>query len=543
MGTTLLRGAVIVDGSGDAAFNGHVLIEDEMIGAVVKEGQEVPPADTIIDASGLAVAPGFIDMHSHADWLLPLADHPELVKCMLEQGVTTLVGGNCGISPAPVNPLTLGHLKDFASITMARDFDFTWKTMAEFLDNVDETEPVVNLAELVGHASIRYAEADTRRGAMKPEETKRCLDRVRRSFEEGACGLSFGLGYDPGMYSPLDELSALCSAAAEAGRPATVHLKAYSRLSPCYPLTTLQSHHTKALGEMLEIAKRTRVKLQLSHFIFVGRKSWPAAPESLAMVDKAREEGVDVMIDAFPYTCGNTTIHAPFPYWFLAMLPDGYKNRVARARLRAELEVGFRLVGFMYKDFQVMDAGVPGWEDLNGLTIVEIAQKWKTSPFNAMLKLAEASKGATLMLFHTYSGEPENQKPIEAVLSHDLCLFETDVALKDKGYPNPASRGTFPKILGEYVRDKKLFSLESAIKRMTSASAERFGLKDRGLLAKGSAADIVVFDRDKIADTPPAGKKPAGKPKGIEHVFINGRHVVKNGTYIEGSRYGRVIRT
>lgn len=543
MGTTLLRGAVIVDGSGDAAFNGHVLIEDEMIGAVVKEGQEVPPADTIIDASGLAVAPGFIDMHSHADWLLPLADHPELVKCMLEQGVTTLVGGNCGISPAPVNPLTLGHLKDFASITMARDFDFTWKTMAEFLDNVDETEPVVNLAELVGHASIRYAEADTRRGAMKPEETKRCLDRVRRSFEEGACGLSFGLGYDPGMYSPLDELSALCSAAAEAGRPATVHLKAYSRLSPCYPLTTLQSHHTKALGEMLEIAKRTRVKLQLSHFIFVGRKSWPAAPESLAMVDKAREEGVDVMIDAFPYTCGNTTIHAPFPYWFLAMLPDGYKNRVARARLRAELEVGFRLVGFMYKDFQVMDAGVPGWEDLNGLTIVEIAQKWKTSPFNAMLKLAEASKGATLMLFHTYSGEPENQKPIEAVLSHDLCLFETDVALKDKGYPNPASMGTFPKILGEYVRDKKLFSLESAIKRMTSASAERFGLKDRGLLAKGSAADIVVFDRDKIADTPPAGKKPAGKPKGIEHVFINGRHVVKNGTYIEGSRYGRVIRT
>lgn len=543
MGTTLLRGAVIVDGSGDAAFDGHVLIEDEMIGAVVKEGQEVPPADTIIDASGLAVAPGFIDMHSHADWLLPLADHPELVKCMLEQGVTTLVGGNCGISPAPVNPLTLGHLKDFASITMARDFDFTWKTMAEFLDNVDETEPVVNLAELVGHASIRYAEADTRRGAMKPEETKRCLDRVRRSFEEGACGLSFGLGYDPGMYSPLDELSALCSAAAEAGRPATVHLKAYSRLSPCYPLTTLQSHHTKALGEMLEIAKRTRVKLQLSHFIFVGRKSWPAAPESLAMVDKAREEGVDVMIDAFPYTCGNTTIHAPFPYWFLAMLPDGYKNRVARARLRAELEVGFRLVGFMYKDFQVMDAGVPGWEDLNGLTIVEIAQKWKTSPFNAMLKLAEASKGATLMLFHTYSGEPENQKPIEAVLSHDLCLFETDVALKDKGYPNPASMGTFPKILGEYVRDKKLFSLESAIKRMTSASAERFGLKDRGLLAKGSAADVVVFDRDKIADTPPAGKKPAGKPKGIEHVFINGRHVVKNGTYIEGSRYGRVIRT
>ena len=189
-----------------------------------------------------------------------------------------------------------------------------------------------------------------------------------------------------------------------------------------------------------------------------------------------------------------------------------------------------------------MDAGVPGWEELNGLMIPEIARRWKMSPFNAMLKLSQESKGAALMLFHTYSGEPGNEAPIESVLSHDLCLFETDAALKSAGYPNPAGRGTFPKILGDYVRERKLFSIENAVKRMTSASADRFGLKDRGVLAPGKAADVVVFDPETISDTPPVGPQPAGKPKGIKHVFINGKQVVKEGSYIKGSRPGRVLR-
>ena len=189
-----------------------------------------------------------------------------------------------------------------------------------------------------------------------------------------------------------------------------------------------------------------------------------------------------------------------------------------------------------------MDAAVPGWENLSGLRITEIAREWNCSPFTAMLKLAEASKGATLMLFHTYSGEPGNESVLEKVLSNDHCLFETDVAIKGTGYPNPAGLGTFPRILGEFVRERKLFSLESAVRRMTSASAERFGLSDRGLLQSEKAADIVLFNPDTISDTPEENGRPAGKPKGLEIVIINGQKVVEKGSYINGVRAGKVLR-
>jgi N-acyl-D-amino-acid deacylase len=542
LATLLFRDGQVIDGTGGSAFKGHVLINDDRIGAVIPEGQEIPPTDEVIDADGCVIAPGFIDMHSHSDWMLWDDDHPAVLSCLLEQGVTTVVGGNCGFSPAPVRAETMELVRHHSAMLADKPVDFAWTTVSEFLDHVDNTGPVLNLAQLVGHASVRSRAADTLRGAMKPQEQKSCLDEVRRAFDEGACGLSFGLGYDPGMYSPLEEIQALCEVAKESDRPVTVHTKALSKISPCYPATYLKPHNLRALREMLDIAKKTGVRLQISHFIFVGRKSWSTADACLRMVDEARREGLDVMIDAFPYTCGNTTINVVFPYWFLARLPAGYGNPWARARLRAEFGISFGLVGFFYRDFQVMDAAVPGWEELNGLTIEQIASKWAMSPLKALLKLSEASQGRTLMLFHTYSGEPGNEGPLESVLRHEACLFETDVVVKSTGYPNPAALGTFPRILGNYVRDKKFFSLENGINRMTLASADRFGIKDRGSLLPGKVADVVVFDPQKISDTPPSGALPAGKPKGISHVFLNGVQVVKDGSYVPGSRAGRVLR-
>ncbi len=540
--TTLLRSGLIVDGSGGPGFLGHVLIRGDRIEAVLREGEATPNADREVDATSCVIAPGFIDMHSHADWQLPLDDHPELLSSMLEQGVTTVVGGNCGISPAPLRRETLGRLHDFASIARDGSFDYAWESFAEYLEQMGKGRPALNLAELVGHSTLRYAGSDSVRGSMSMEDLTSCLDRLTQSLEEGACGLSFGLGYDPGMYSPLEELQAFCQVAADTDATATVHLKAYSRISPCYPVTTPEAHNVRALREMLEVARQTGVRLQLSHFIFVGRRSWGSVERCLDMVDAARREGLDIMIDAFPYTCGNTTIHAPFPYWFLASLPGAYRSRLARTRLRVELELGFRLAGFIYSDFQVMDAAVEGWEGLNGLTIAEIASEWKTSPFDAMLTLAERSGGATTMLFHSYSGEPRDEHALETVLGHEACLFETDVIIKREGHPNPAALGTFPRILGPLVRDRRLFDLETAVRRMTSASAGRFGIRDRGLLASGKAADVVVFDATRISDTPPEGRQPAGRSRGIEHVFVNGEQAVKAGVYQPGVRAGRVIR-
>jgi len=544
MTTTLFQNGTVVDGSGFDAFKGSVLIEKDKIVSVIKEGESLPQAETTIDAQGLVIAPGFIDMHSHADWLLPTPDHPRHLACMLEQGITTVVGGNCGFSPAPILPESVenvGNLETLATIAIAEKFDYQWKTMGEYLEKVREMNPAVNLAELVGHASIRYNAAETLRGQMTDRELERCLDQTRQALDEGACGLSFGLGYDPGMYSPLDELDAFCSVAAEANKPVTVHLKALSKISPTYPLTTWGAHNVRSLKEMLDVARRTGCKLQLSHFIFVGRNSWSTAPRCLEMVEKAREEGVDVKIDAFPYTCGNTFISVPFPYWFLADMKNNLNNKVARMRLRLEFGIGLKLVGFVYKDFQVMDVAVPGWEDLNGLRVSEIAEKWNKSEFETMLTLTEKSGGAALMLFHTYSGEPENEKVLESVLTNENCLFETDVVVKGSGYPNPAGIGNFPRILGKYVREKKLFSLENAVRRMTSASAERFGLTDVGQIKPGMAADLVLFDPEKISDSPGVGREPDGQPKGIHSVYINGLQAVKEGNYIEDVRNGRIM--
>ena len=541
MTTTLIKNGLVVDGTGAPPYRASVLIEDGLVKDVISEGEGLPPADNEVDASGKAVSPGFIDMHSHQDWILPLQNNPEYMKPLLEQGVTTIVGGNCGISPAPITPETKDRLEKFASTAMAEPIEYSWRSFGEMLDSVKETGPAVNMAELVGHASIRYAAAHTPRGPMTEEELGSCQDLLRKSFEQGACGLSFGLGYDPGMYSPLEELEALSRVAAEYDRPVTVHLKALSRMSPCYPPTYVKAHNVRALKDMLDVGRRAGARMQLSHFIFVGRNSWSTADTCIEMVEKARGEGMDVMIDAFPYTAGNTTVNAPFPYWFLADIPGNYDSRLARARLRLELELGFRLVGFIYKDFQVMDSAVPGWEDINGLTVEQVAGKWGTTPFDALLTLSRQSRGAATMLFHTYSGAPENEYPLELVLSRDYCLFETDTIIKSRGYPNPATLGTFPRILGEMARDRGLFSLEEAVSRMTWKSAQRFGLSGRGKISPGMAADIVIFDPEKINDKPPVGTGPAGKPTGIESVFVNGVEVVEKGEYNGEGRPGEVL--
>ena len=542
MPTTLIQSGRIIDGTGRNSFDGHVLIRDDTIADVIPSGNAPPQADEVIDARGHAVCPGFIDMHSHADWLLPLHDHHNLLACLPEQGITTVVAGNCGFSPAPFNPATTPEFPAAMDLLLERPLDATWRTMGQFLDTLDQTGPVVNIAELVGHSTIRLACARTRRGVLIRKELAACLDSVRRSFDEGACGLSLGLGYDPGMYSPLEEIEAFCRVASEYGRPVTVHLKALSVLSPTYPLMTLKAHNLLALQEMIDIAEKTGVTLQLSHLVFVGRRSWGSSRKALKLIEDACSRGVDVMFDAFPFTCGNTTINVVLPFWFLARVPQAYRSRVSRMHLKAELEAGFALLGFTYRDFQIMDPAVPGMEDLAGLTMDEVAGRWGMPPFDAFLRLSEESRGSALMLFHTYSGEPGMQEVIERVLSHELCLFETDALIKSTGYPNPAAKGAFPRILGPLVRDRKLFSLEQAVNRATLASAQRFGITDRGMIAQGKAADLVIFDPNTISDVPPGHGRPAGRPAGIVHVFINGAHVVREGAYNSTARHGRVLR-
>lgn len=539
MQSTLLKNASILDGTGAPAEPGHLLMRGDTIEAVVRG--EAPSADVVVDIAGRAVAPGFVDMHSHSDFAVAHEDHEPLIRAFLEQGVTSIVAGNCGISPAPCRSETLEDLKSFASIAIDEPLAWKWRGFDEYLGKLEEARPAVNVAQLVGHSTVRYAGSDTRRGAMTSRDLERCLELEAAAFDQGACGVSFGLGYDPGMYSPLEELEAFMRVAAKHERTVTVHLKAYSRLSPTYPLSEWRPHNLRALREMLELTAKTDARLQISHFIFVGTAAWPTAREALQMVDDARRSR-DVAFDAFPYCCGNTTINVTLPYWFLAMGPRAYRSRSARLRLRAEMAIGYRLAGLSLDQFQVMEIGAPEWRALEGLTLTEIGQKWNVHPLDALLRISERTDGGALMLIHGYSGDRNERGPISDVITHDACLFETDAIVRRNGWPNPAAVGTFPKVLGDYVRGRRRLSLEQAVARMTSESCARFGITDRGVLAKGKKADVVVFDPETIADTPPRAGQPAARPTGIDRVYVNGVEVVTDGAYHEGVRAGRVLR-
>lgn len=541
VGTTLLTNGRIVDGTGAPAHPGHVLLEDDRIAEVLR-GEERPGADRVIDVGGRAIAPGFVDMHSHSDFGVVHPQHEHLTASFLEQGVTSVVAGNCGISPAPVRDETLPRLERFASIAIDRPLDWGWHRFDDYLERLAAARPAVNVAQLVGHSTVRYAGSDARRGPLSSADARRCLELTAASFEQGACGLSFGLGYDPGMYSPLEELEAFMRVAEAHDKTVTVHLKAYSRLSPTYPLTELRPHNLRALREMLELAARTGARLQVSHFIFVGRAAWPTARAALDMVDEARRRGLDVAFDAFPYTCGNTTVNVTLPYWFLALGPEGYRSRWARLRLRAELTVGYRLAGMDFGDFQVMEIGAPEWRSLEGRSLASIAALWGMHPVDALLRISERTDGGALMLIHGYSGDRAEHGPIRDVITHEACLFETDAIVRSHGWPNPAAVGTFPKILGDYVRARGRLGLEEAVARMTSRSFARFGITDRGVLARGKRADVVVFDPDTVADTPPTAGRPAARPRGIDRVFVNGVEAVTDGAYRPGVRAGRVLR-
>ena len=544
MDKILLHSGKIIDGTGSRSYNGHVLIEGDRIKDVLRHDEPLPNADVAIDVSGCAIAPGFIDAHSHLEGMLVLNSRQKLLKCQLEQGITTIVGGNCGFSPAPVRvkPAAMNASPVAATTDVTGPVKPKIRSMQEFLETVERSKPIVNLIQLVGHGTVRITVTDDHRSLLEPDELHACLESVQRSFDEGACGLSFGLGYTPGLYTPDEEIETFCALAARNDKPITVHLRTYSRWSGVYPLTQEEPHNVRALREMIAIARRTGAVLHISHFKLLLHNTWPLIDQCMQIIDDARND-MDIMFDAIPYPDVNGIVDAIMPPWFLAELPAAYKDTEMRKRALTELNESFKRAEYTADKLQLMDAGIKGWEHLSGLSIPEIADRRGTQPWETLIDLSELSNGRAALIYHDIIGDTITDKPLDVILSYKQCMIGSDVLIRDKGYPNPAAFGLFPRVLGRYSREKKLFSLEEAVRKMTSASTERFGIKDRGILAAGKAADIVVFDPETIAEGKPTASQPATRPIGIQHVFLNGTHVVKDGAYVDSIRAGRVLRT
>jgi N-acyl-D-aspartate/D-glutamate deacylase len=303
---------------------------------------------------------------------------------------------------------------------------------------------------------------------------------------------------------------------------------------------TQEAHNLAAIREILRVARDSGARLQISHLIFVGRHTWPSCAEALRLIDEAHAAGVDVAFDAFPYTAGNTTASVLFPAWILPRLEEVLEDPQEKETLRQFAELAFASVGFGLADIQIMNTNVPRWTGYNGLRVTEAAEREGLDPFDFYCRMVVESRRNARVLIHTYSGDGDEEGPLRAVLRHPLCTIETDTFVTREGHQNPASYGTFPRVLGTYVREG-LFSLEEAVHRMTGAAAERIGWRDRGWVRAGCAADLVVLDRSRLADHA-SFAEPSRFPSGIERVFINGSLVLDGDRYDPHVRAGRLLR-
>jgi N-acyl-D-amino-acid deacylase len=535
-----LTGALVIDGSGAPARRADVAVERGVVAALGDlAGLE---AARSLDCAGRVVTPGFIDIHSHADWLVPGADAGTRVEPFLRQGMTTLVGGNCGFSPAPVSERSRGAARASSRLIADEELEPRWATMEEFLDGLDASGLPLNVAELVGHGAIRSAVMGPLDDSAPTEEQHRAMERLaREALDAGCVGVSTGLGYAPGIFAGEEELARVAGWAGAAGTLFTSHVRAYSRVSPVYrsdPAVT--AHNVEALQEVMRAARAGGARLQLSHLIFVGRRTWDTCGQALAAIEAERARGLDVAFDAFPYTAGNTTAAVLFPPEMLPHLESILKDPEALAGIRALGRRVFEEIGFFLEDVQIMRAGAPAFDDCDGLFVGEAAARKGLDVWEFYARLVVESRRSARVLNHTYSGHDGEEEALRRVLAHPLCTIETDTFLTGTGHQNPASYGTFPRVLSTYVK-AGLFPLEEGVRKMTGAAAERLGLRGRGLLRPGQAADLVVLDPKALQDRA-SFAEPARFPDGIEHVFVNGVHVVDGARYDARAAAGRVLR-
>jgi N-acyl-D-amino-acid deacylase len=393
-----------------------------------------------------------------------------------------------------------------------------------------------NLVNLAGHGTTRTSIRGYDPTPLNPEEMKELLFLLEEAMDEGAFGVSLGLQYEPGIFAELDELTQIAELVKRKDKTLTVHLKAYSSLSGTYPLELYgRSHNLLAIEDMLRLARETGVRLQISHLIFVGSRTWDTCEEALDLIDSAIAEGVDVRFDTYAYHCGTSVINVFMPEWFLANVPEAFDSRVSLLRLRAETTLIEKLLGFGYGDIQVTNTRHPSLEQYNGMFLSDIAAERGMSPFETYLEVARKSEGRARVLNHRYS----NLDNLKLMMQHPASLFMTDATPAPTGVQNPGAYGNFPRFF-QYAREFGLLSLEECVHKMSGASAQRFGLRDRGLLAEGAAADIAVFDWETVQDNNTRALTDQ-KPTGIEHVFINGRRVMAEGRVDSGALAGKVL--
>lgn len=519
----IIRGGQVVDGStgqlraADVGFSGDTIARVGMIDE---------PARSTVDAEGLVVSPGFVDVHTHSD--ITLLVNP-LAESAVRQGVTTQVFPNCGMGLAPA----LGEAREDVK-ARTRDFgvEVTWTSVGDYFQTVESAQPSINVVPMVAQGTVRMAVMGYSKDVPSPEQMAEMKAHVEEAMRSGVRGMCSGLRYVPSGYASVAELVELASVVAAYGGVYATHMRSEGD----------NGDWMAAIDEAIAVGQGSGAPVQISHLKALGTESWGRSAEALRRIEDAIRAGADVACDQYPYEAASSTLFVLFPQWsqeggvaaFLERLADPAEEE----RIRSAFDTTLAMRGGPGR--MTVSEYAPD-TSLQGMTLAKIASRRQTGEFEIAVDLLRASEGRVSMIYHTLQDED-----IETIFRHPLVMVASDgSAVAPYGrlgadyYPHPRNYGCFPKILGDFVRQRHLVDLAEAVRKMTSLPAARFGLHDRGQLREGWRADVTVFDPDSVVDHA-SFEAPRNYPDGIVYVFVNGEMVVDHGEHTE-RRPGRVL--
>ncbi len=534
----LIKNGLVIDGTGKPAVKADVLIDKDRIEDIGKFDKE--ETSLIIDAEGLAVAPGFIDVHSHLDFLLPSSQQISVLENWIRQGATTIVSGNCGYSPAPINHKYEELINTYWNFALPyEELKYEWTKMAEFLDFLEKKGQTLNVAILTGHNTLRTNVMGFEARFANSEDINKMKGLLKESIEAGSFGLSFGLGYVPGMYSNTEELIELASVLTEYELPIVPHTRGlFSKL------------YADAIEEMIQVAEKNNIPLQISHHCGggIGR----VRKRSLKLVQEAMERGVKINHDNIPWPNSSTTALAWFPPWLF----DGGINLDLLKEPEIRKQVIEEILTFKLK--------WPPWEnkywvdrDFNASTVLAgfrkkknkrfenmrlkvIADELKLEPIDAFIELVIEEEGKLYVISGQFNN-PLAEDFVVELLSDPNCSIGTDIVGAGLKTISPAAYGNFTKVLGQIARERGVMSQEEAIRKMTSLPAKQMQIKDRGIIQKSAFADITIFD-PKTVNNRSSYTNPYQPSEGIEYVIINGTLVLEKDKFYPKALAGKVLR-
>ena len=523
----LIKNCQVVDGSGKPAYQADVAVVGERIVQIAPKIEQ--EAARVIDATGLTLAPGFIDAHTHSDVPLLIDNR---AHSRVYQGVTTDVMCNCGSSPAPL----LGAAReDFDREYGPAGLEADWTDMAGYLSRLQRPGIGINVVALVGHNQVRASVIGYDDVQPTSEQQKQMEKLVAESMEQGAHGMSSGLYYPPGIFAKTEEVIGLAKVVARYGGIYSTHIRSES------------DGLFDAVREALEIGEKAQIRVEISHLKLEGYHNYGGYNQLMELIDDANRRGLVVGCDQYPYAASSTWMGSILPYWAQAgggaVIGERLKDPQVRAKIRKEyvenrVDWDNRAGASQWDEILIVESFEhPEWI---GKNVLELAETQGKDPLDCAMDMMSVSGGGPSCVFFD-----QLEDNVRRIIQHPAVVTGSDgAAMSPEGIlgamkGHPRSYGTFPRVLGKYVREEKILTLETAVRKMTSMTAERFGIKERGMIREGYFADLVLFDAAKIIDRA-TFTDPQQYPAGIPYVFVNGKCTVDQSVY-SGALAGKVL--